>query len=270
MKKLLSLLTAVVLSVCTFTACGGSSHKDLEKSRYPSAVNADFVKVSDDKLFFSDCRKMFPIGFDEISFYVKCDSRKQYYYGEGEKNALEVKKDGEWYTVPYKKDHWKAEANVLGRRTTSAVTFSGNDFDYEFEAGEYRYILPISAEGETGEPLVVYPFRLYDSYPYGDISADDIESCIATDMWTYEKLTDEQTEKLIAIVQKIKLKNDSKVRGNDYLGGGEYFEIQLKNGEKIQIHTMPNKDEIIISGYVYQAVDNKTFELKLLYDSIQK
>ena len=269
MKRFILIITAAVLCVM-LAACGESRRKDLEKSRYAEAKNADFVTVSDEQQLWSECGKMYPIGSDEVTFYVKCDTSKQYYYGEGEKNALEIKKDGEWYALPYKQDHWKADAFVLGRGTTSAVTFRLSDFDYEFEAGEYRYVLPITAEGETDEPLVVYSFKMYDSYPFGDISADDVESCIARDMWTYEKLNDEQTQKLLEIVRKIKLKNDGKIRRNDYLGGGEYFEIQQKSGDKIHINLMPNKDEIIISGFVYQAVDNKTDELKELYDSVQE
>ena len=268
MKRFILIITAAVLCVM-LAACGESRRKDLEKSRYAEAKNADFVTVSDEQQLWSECGKMFPIGSDEITFYVKCDSRKQYYYGEGEKNSLEIKKDGEWYALPYKQDHWKADAFVLGRGTTSAVTFRLTDFDYEFEAGEYRYVLPITAEGETDEPLVVYSFKMYDSYPFGDISADDVESCIARDMWTYEKLNDEQTQKLLEIVRKIKLKNDSKIRSNDYVGDGESFGIWLKNSERIYVTWLPKDDEFIIKGFVYEAVDSKADELEEFFKTIK-
>ena len=268
MKRFVLIITAAVLCVM-LAACGESRRKDLEKSRYAEAKNADFVTITDERQLFTESGKMFPIGFDEVTFYVKCDSRKQYYYGEGEKNALEIKKDGEWYALPYKQDHWKASAFVLGRGTTSAVTFRLSDFDYEFEAGEYRYVLPITAEGETDEPLVVYSFKMYDSYPFGDISADDVESCIARDMWTYEKLNDEQTQKLLEIVRKIKLKNDGKIRRNDYLGGGESFGIWLKNSERIYVTWLPKEDEFIIKGFVYEAVDSKADELEAFFKTIK-
>jgi len=270
MKRFVSIITAAVLCVM-LAACGESRRKDLEKSRYASAKSADFVNISDTPTAIGEPDGVYPINFDEITFCVKCNSSKQYYYGEShEKNSLEIKKDGEWYALPYKQDHWKADAFVLGRGTTDPISFYSKDFDYDFEAGEYRYVLPITAEGETDEPLVIYNFRLYDSYPYEYLSADDIEFCIATDMRTYEKLTDEQTEKLLETAREIKLKNDSKMRRNDYVGVGEYFEIQMKSGEKTQIHIMPNTDEMIVGSFVYQAVDNKADELKELYDSTQK
>ena len=84
MKRFVLIITAAVLCVM-LAACGESRRKDLEKSRYAEAKNADFVTVSDEQQLWSECGKMFPIGSDEITFYVKCDSRKQYYYGEGGK-----------------------------------------------------------------------------------------------------------------------------------------------------------------------------------------
>ena len=71
-----------------------------------------------------------------------------------------------------------------------------------FEAGEYRYIMPITAEGDSEQSLIIYYFRLFDSYPYADISSDDVESCYACGLNKKTKLTDEQTEKLLAIVRK--------------------------------------------------------------------
>ena len=242
----------------------------LEKSRYAEAKNADFVTITDERQLFTESGKMYPIGFDEITFYVKCDSRKQYYYGEShEKNSLEIKKDGEWYALPYKQDHWKASAFVLGRGTTSAVTFRLTDFDYDFEAGEYRYVLPITAEGETDEPLVVYQFKMYDNYPYEYLSADDVKVCFAQDPWNFKILTDEQTEKLIEIVRKIKLKNDSKIRSNDYVGDGEYFGIWLKNSERIYVTWLPKEDEFQMGGFIYEAVDSKADELEEFFKTIK-
>ena len=273
MSRLLSLLTAAVVCIAMLTACGENSGqpngKKLETSRYASAKNADFVQVSDEQRLFSECGKMFPIGFDEITFYVKCNSSKQYFYGEGKKNALEIKKDGEWQTVPYKQDHWKADAFVLGRGTTSEVSFRLSDFDFDFEAGEYRYVLPITAEGDTSEPLIIYPFRLYDSYPYEYLSAEDVKVCFAEDPWNFKILTDEQTQQLLEIVHKVKLKNDSKIRSNDYLGVSESFGIWLKNSERIYITWLRQKDEFIIKGFVYEAVDSKSDELEELFSTIK-
>ncbi len=273
MNRLLKILTAFVLGISLLTACEDNGWEKgsakLEKSRYISPKAADFVQMTDRSGQDEAEDGYFPKDIDEISFTVVCRSDKQYFYGEGGDNSLEVKKDGEWYKLAYKKESWKAAGWVLNRNFKTNLTFYKSDFDYDFEAGEYRYIMPITAEGDAEESLIIYYFRLFDSYPFGDISADDIESCIATDMWTNTKLNDKQTQKLLETVRMIKLKNDSKVRSNDYLGGGEYFEIQLKNGEKIRIHIMPNNDEIIINGFVYQSVDNKTNELKELYDSVQ-
>lgn len=272
MKKFILMITAAVLCIAVLTACekSGAGSNDLEKSRYPSAKTAVFVELSDDACFLTEPGGIYPIGFDEINFYVRCQSRSQYYYGEGDPNVLEVRIDGEWYAVPYKKDHWKAGAFALGRGTMSTITFKREDFDYDFKAGEYRYILSITAEGDTSEPLIVYPFRLYDSYPYGDISADDVECCYVWSVHESAQMTDEQTEKLLEIVRKIKLKNDSRIRENDYLGAGASFTIRLKNGENICISCLPKKDEFIIKRYIYEALDSKTEELEELYKSIPK
>lgn len=269
MKKFLSLLTAAVICIAMLTACGESRKKGLEKSRYVSPKAADFVQMTDRSGQYEAEDGYFPKDIDEISFTVVCRSDKQYFYGEGGDNSLEVKKDGEWYKLAYKKESWKAAGWVLNRNFKTNLTFYKSDFDYDFEAGEYRYIMPITAEGDAEESLIIYYFRLFDSYPYADISSDDVESCYASEVTKKTKLTDEQTEKLLAIVRKIKLKNDSRASDNSYLGIVEFFEIDLKSGEKIRIHIMPNNDEIIINGFVYQSVDNKTNELKELYDSVQ-
>ncbi|MBQ3937357.1 MAG: hypothetical protein II722_09895, partial [Ruminococcus sp.] len=96
------------------------------------------------------------------------------------------------------------------------------------------------------------------------------ESCYACDLNKKTKLTDEQTEKLLAIVRKIKLKNDSRASDNSYLGIVEFFEIDLKSGKSLYIPIMPQEDDFIMGSYVYCAIDNKFIELEKLYYTIQK
>ena len=273
MNRLLKILTAFVLGISLLTACEDNGWEKgsakLEKSRYISPKAADFVQMTDRSGQDKAEDGYFPKDIDEISFTVVCRSDKQYFYGEGGSNSLEVKKDGEWYKLAYKKESWKAAGWVLNRNFKTNLTFYKSDFDYDFEAGEYRYIMPITAEGDSEESLIIYYFRLFDSYPYADISADDVESCYACEVTKKTKLTDEQTEKLLAIVRKIKLKNDSRASDNSYVGAIDDFEIDLKSGKSLYIPIMPQEDDFIMGSYAYCAVDNKTNELKELYDSVQ-
>ena len=274
MNRLLKILTAFVLGISLLTACEDNSWEKgsakLEKSRYSSPKAADFVQMTDRSGQYEAEDGYFPKDIDEISFTVVCNSDKQYFYGEGGDNSLEVKKDGEWYKLAYKKESWKAAGWVLNRNFKTNLTFYKSDFDYDFEAGEYRYIMPITAEGDSEQSLIIYYFRLFDSYPYADISSDDVESCYACDLNKKTKLTDEQTEKLLAIVRKIKLKNDSRAFSYSYLGAVDDFEIDLKSGKSLYIPIMPHEDDFIMGSYVYCAVDNKFIELEKLYCTIQK
>ncbi len=289
MKRILSLLTAAVMSVAGLAACGDAGSETqtssqavsssqaesivLEKSKYKDIENPEKIEIELDN-------GEFPTDFAKIhlalDFYDIFGDDKYVYYEESAANTLEVKKDGEWYVIPNKKDSSQAQRQSLNEYTYHPFSFERDDYPYDFKAGEYRYIMNISCTGgkEEKQTPAVFHFTLVDRdcgkffRPYEDISKSDIKSCIANGYYSEQKeLTDEQIDELLDIIKDIELIRGSE-RPNDYLGGSfDDFVITLKSGKTIDIcASLGSVCEFLLDdGMVYRAVEGKHDELGELY-----
>lgn len=287
MKKVLSLLTAAVVCISMFTACGeadsetqpssqtaSSSETEsivLEKSKYTKIENPEFIQMNDNRVFPTDFDK---IQFD-LDFWYNGDD-KFGYHDESAANILEVKNDGEWYVIPNKKDYYRSQCLSLNSSTYHPFSFSKDDYDYDFKDGEYRYILRINRYdgNEEKQTPAVFHFKLTDRNcgkffrPYEDIRKGDIKRCTAKGYYSEQKeLTDEQTDELLDIIKDIELVRGSE-RPNDYLGGPlDDFVITLKSGKTIGICASIGSvcEFLLDDGTVYHAVESKHDELQELY-----
>lgn len=122
----------------------------------------------------------------------------------------------------------------------------------------------------VGIIVCVLVFGTKSYRPYENISADGVDACYAKSAGGSVRLTDEQTDRLIEIIKGIKLKDNGKQRENDLVGLSRRFEIKLSDGKAVKVYPDCPDGEYLMDDTVYEAVDNKSDELKELFDSVQK
>lgn len=150
MKSILRYL--ILISTVSALFCL-SSCDHLENTEYQEFEIVDDIEVHKDA-------EAYPIDFSEITFRIENRSDSAFSYSEA--NVLEFNKNGTWKIVPNANEGYVAVAYTLNSQCTINMSIHSSNYDFKFQEGEYRFIIPVhSYDVDDGiEKQIVFYFNL--------------------------------------------------------------------------------------------------------------